>query len=99
MIYDIHTEQAAQDTLVRLTGIPISVWEENIHRERDYKLQDYFVEAMIEEHGTKHLPRSYTDMEFVYFHVTTSADGCQSIRRNGILDLKNAYLCKDSELR
>ena len=49
MLFDIHTERAAQETLFRLTGIPIEVWEENIDRERDYELQDYFVEAMIEE--------------------------------------------------
>ena len=99
MLFDIHTERAAQQTLFRLTGIPIEVWEENIHRERDYELQDYFVEAMIEEYGTRQLPESYLGFDFIYFHVTTSADGCASIRRNGILDLKKAYECKDSELR
>ena len=99
MLFDIHTERAAQQTLFRLTGIPIEVWEENIHRERDYELQDYFVEAMIEEYGTRQLPKSYLDSDFIYFHVTTSADGCASIRRNGILDLKKAYGCEDSELR
>lgn len=87
MIYDIHTQQAAQDTLFRLTGIPISVWESNIYRERDYEYQDYFVDDMIREYGTNHLPRTYNEMEFVYFHVTTSADGCQAIRKYGILDL------------
>ena len=99
MLFDIHTERAAQQTLFRLTGIPIEVWEENIDRERDYELQDYFVAAMIEEYGTRHLPESYLDLDFIYFHVTTSADSCASIRRNGILDLKKAYECKDSELR
>ena len=99
MLFDIHTERAAQQTLLRITGIPVGVWEENIRRERDYELQDYFVEAMIEEYGTRQLPKSYVDWEFVYFHVTTSADGCASIRRNGILDLKRAYECGDSELR
>ena len=48
MLFDIHTERAAQQTLFRITGIPVEVWEENIYRERDYELQDYFVEAMIE---------------------------------------------------
>ena len=99
MIFDIHTEQAAQQTLYQITGIPISNWKDNIHRESDYEYQEYFVEAMIKEYGTPILPNSYREMEFVYFHITTSADGCKSIRRNGILDLKNAYKCEDSELR
>ena len=99
MFFDIHTERAAQQTLFRLTGIPIKVWEENIHRERDYELQDYFVEAMIEEYGTRQLSESYLELDFIFFHVTTSANGCASIRKNGILDLKKAYECEDSELR
>lgn len=99
MLFDIHKEREAQQTLFRLTGIPVEVWEENIHRERDYKLQDYFVEAMIEEYGTRELPKTYLDFDFVFFHITTSADGCTSIKRNGILDLKKAYECEDSELR
>ena len=61
MLFDIHTERAAQQTLLRITGIPVGVWEENIRRERDYELQDYFVEAMIEEYGTRQLPKSYVD--------------------------------------
>lgn len=90
MLFDIHTKRAAQQTLFRITGIPVRVWEENIHRERDYELQDYFVEAMIDEYGMRQLPKSYLDLDFVYFHVTTSADGCASIRQNGILDLQSA---------
>lgn len=99
MLFDIHTECAARQTLLRLTGIPIDIWEVNLNRERDYELQDYFVEAMIEEYATKQMPQSYMDMEFVYFHITTSSDNCASIRHNGILDLKKAYECNDSELR
>ena len=99
MIYDIHTEQAAQATLCRMTGISMDLWESNIHREREYKLQDFFVEAMIQEYATQSLPLSYKDFDFVYFHITTSSDGCQSIQKNGILDLRESYKCRDSELR
>ena len=45
------------------------------------------------------IPQNYKDLTFVYFHITTSANHCDSFRKNGILDLVNSYLCKDSELR
>ena len=41
----------------------------------------------------------YLDFNFVYFHVTTSANECEAIKKYGILDLKQAYLCVESELR
>lgn len=99
MLFDIHTNLAAQRTLYQLTGIPIEVWEDNIYHEHDYEYQDDFIKAMIEEYGTRQLPQSYKDLDFVFFHVTTSSDGCASIRQNGILDLKKVYECSNSELR
>lgn len=99
MNYDIHTDEAALETLQQMTGITTVQWETNLYRERNYQFLDDFVEAMIQEFGTKSLPKSYRDMDFVFFHITTSADQCASIRRNGILDLQEAYLCEDSELR
>lgn len=98
MIYDIHTKQAAQETLRRLTGITYAQWNANLYREQDYQLQDDFVAAMIQKFGRKRLPESYMDMDYVFFHITTSEDQCASIRRNGILDLPEVYRCKDSEL-
>lgn len=100
MIYDIHTKQAAETTLVELTGIPLVFWRINQYRVKNYKCRDDFILAMIQEYGQKdHLPRKYTDMEFRYIHVTTSANECLSIRTSGIMDLRSAYSCVDSELR
>lgn len=97
IIYDIRTTEYAQQTLTNLTGVPISVWKQYLSYEREYEYTDYLVEDVINSHG--YLPRSYRDLEFVYFHVTTSANGCASFRKHGILDLKQSYLCHDSELR
>lgn len=99
MIFDIHTKQAAQQTLFRLTGISSEIWERDLHHECDFMLQDDFVEDMISKYGNRRLPSSYMDMTFVFFHVTTSADGCAAIIQNGLLDLNYAYKCKESELR
>lgn len=99
MIYDIRTEQAAAYTLNRLTGVSDSLWRQNAYRERDFECIDYYVDAMINNYGTKQLPQSYMDMEYIYFHVTTSGNECRSIQKYGILDLKNAYECRESELR
>lgn len=35
----------------------------------------------------------------MYFHITTSANEYRAIKKHGILDLKRAYLCEESELR
>lgn len=97
MIYDIRTTEYAQQTLTNLTGVPISVWERYLGRENEYKYTDYLVADVINSYG--HFPHSYRDFEFIYFHVTTSANRCASFRRHGILDLRQSYLCQDSELR
>lgn len=99
MIYDIHTKYAAQQTLQQLTGIQTELWIENLYKERDYPLQDDFVATMIQEYGTEKLPESYEDMQFVFFHITTSANQCSSILKYGLLDLQESYRCKESELR
>lgn len=97
MIYDIRTTEYAQKTLTNLTGIPISVWKKYLGRESDYEYTDDLVAAVINSHGC--LPCSYKDFEFVYFHMTTSSNGCASFRKHGILDLNQSYTCHDSELR
>jgi len=97
MIYDIRTTEYAQRTLTKLTGVPISVWEQYLRHEHKYKYIDDLVADVINSHG--YLPRNYRDLIFVYFHVTTSANECASFRKHGILDLKQSYSCYDSELR
>lgn len=96
-IYDIRTTENARQTLTNLTGVPISTWEQYLGREYEYQYIDYLVEDVINLYG--YFPHSYRDFEFIYFHVTTSANGCSSFRKYGILDLKQSYSCYDSELR
>lgn len=97
MTYDIRSTEYAQQTLSALTGVSIPTWESYLDHEREYAYPDDLVADVIDTHG--HLPDSYMDFEFIYFHVTTSANGCASIQRHGLLDLKRAYSCQDSELR
>lgn len=97
MVYDIRTTEYAQRTLTNLTNIPVSVWEKYLGRENEYQFTDDLVAEVINKHGN--LPSSYKDFEFIYFHITTSANECESIKKHGILDLKKSYGCHDSELR
>ena len=97
MIYDIRNSTNAQQTLVSLTGVPLSIWKQNVGREREFQYADDLVEYVVSSYGK--LPENYRDFHFVYFHITTSANGCASFRKHGILDLPNSYLCADSELR
>lgn len=97
MIYDIRTTEYAKQTLTNLTGVQLPVWEQYLAHEREYAYTDDLVSDVINLHG--YLPRSYKDFEFVYFHVTTSSNGCVSFRKHGILDLRQSYSCHESELR
>lgn len=97
MIFDIRTTEYAQQTLVNITGVPISVWQQYLGQENNYKYVDYLVEDVINKHGQ--LPKDYRDFEFIYFHITTSANACSSFRKHGVLDLQQSYLCEDSELK
>lgn len=97
LTYDIRTTENARQTLFNLTAVPISTWEQYLVREREYEYTDYLVEDVIKTHGA--MPCNYKNLDFIYFHVTTSANRCASFINHGILDLKQSYLCPDSELR
>lgn len=95
--YDIRSSKNALQTLIRITGVEEKVWNENVINESKYNYMEDFVEDIISTYGE--MPERYDMFKFVYFHVTTSANQCDSIRKNGILDLRKSYMCKDSELR
>lgn len=97
MTYDIRTTEYAQHTLANLTDVLFQIWKQYLDYEYKYKYLDDLVADVINTHG--YLPRSYKEFEFVYFHVTTSANRCASFWKHGILDLRQSYLCHDSELR
>lgn len=44
------------------------------------------------------LPK-YADMKFIFFHITTSSNGCKTIRSNGLYNLQKTYKSLNSELR
>lgn len=95
--YDIRTPINARQTLVSLTGVPLSIWRQYMGKEREFQYTDDLVEYVANKHGN--LPKNYREFNFVYFHITTSANGCASFIKHGILDLPHSYLCPDSELR
>lgn len=96
-VYDIRTSESALGTLVNLTRVVPPIWEKYISRGNDYRHDEDLVEDVIRKHGT--FPENYEKWIFTYFHITTSANGCASFKKHGILDLNNSYRCSDSELR
>ena len=88
--YDIRSSANACKTLVGLSGVDISTWEKFVGHESEYRYTDDLVEEVIKRFG--HLPRTYLDFNFVYFHVNTSANECEAIKKYGYLDFKKAYL-------
>lgn len=97
MIYDIRTSEKALKTLVELTGVSKDIWDNYMDRINDYPYIEKMIEEVVKRYG--HLPHSYRDFEFVYFHITTSKENCRSIKNTGIFDLCKAYENKNSELR
>ena len=95
--YDIRTKELAQETLVRLTGVPFSIWQQYYGHEFEYEYTDELVRRIVKKHG--HFPNNYRVFEFVFIHITTSCNGCASILENGLLNTRQAYLCPNSELR
>ena len=89
MLFNIHAEKEAQDTLKRLTSIPFSVWERESAHFNEYKYCDDFLEATIKKYD-KSLPR-FDDIDFVISHITTSANACREIKENGLIDLGSVY--------
>ena len=95
--YDIRSSVNARKTLVELSGVDFSIWKKYVGHEREYRYIDDLVEDVIKTYGQ--FPKNYLDFDFIYFHVTTSANDCATIKKYGILDLKQVYLCKESEIR
>lgn len=96
-IYDIRTSESAMRTLVNFTGVEPPIWEKYFQLRGNYQYDDDLIEDVISKCGR--MPPNYEDWIFVYFHVTTSANKCRDFEVHGIMDLKKAYLCPDTELR
>lgn len=96
-LYDIRDSNSALHTLEELTGVERSIWKNGPQHQAEFEYDEKLVESIIESHG--HFPDDYETWTFVFSHITTSAEDCESIRKEGILDLKRAYSCPDSELR
>lgn len=95
--YDIRSSENALRTLIEITGVAEKIWNRNVINENKYRYTEDFVEDIVLTYGE--MPERYDMFEFIYFHITTSANQCESIRKYGLLDLKKSYKCKDSELR
>ena len=50
MTYDIRTTELARNTLTNLTGVPLSVWEQYLGKEKEYRYVDDLVADVIDTH-------------------------------------------------
>ena len=96
MDYDIRTPELAAKTLADMTGIPYAIWLYERCLTNGNVDADYLYDILEKYNG--HLP-SFTDMNLIISHITTSADGCEEIAKNGLGDLQSAYRNTNSELR
>lgn len=94
MYYDIRTPVNARHTLEELTGIPFSLWEKE---EEENKNLTQHIQQVLHKYNGVLLP--YREYQFVFSHLTSSAEGCKSIYNYGLMDLTRTYDNKQSELR
>ncbi len=97
MRFDIRNQQLAQETLYRITSVPYPKWKEET--DSNYNRFEYvedFLENVIEKHGR--INCSYDQLEFVFSHLTSSANECKSIRECGLQDLSDVCAFEHSEL-
>lgn len=100
MLYDIRDANKAAYTLKRITGVSSRVWlAERVKNARriDYTDVDKDICQIIKRYNG-YSPR-VNEFEMVITHVTKSGNGCTSILKDGIIDLKSVYKKKDSALR
>ena len=100
MLFDIRNEKKAAESLERLTGVNSKIWLDE--RVRNFNRIDYTdidkdIERIIEDNNG-FFPR-LNDIQLVVTHITTSSNGCASIKTNGLVDLKESYNLPTSDLR
>ncbi len=95
--YDIRSSERALKTLASLSEVSEEKWKKYSKREEEYKYTEDLVKDVIKKYGK--MPSKYMDFEFTFFHITTSANECRTIQKYGLLNLKQVYQCRESELR
>ena len=93
IIFNILSKKDAQNTLERLTGITWSEWKgirDSYDRDQWIYEDDYIEDVLKNKNVT--LP-SFYELEFVFSHVTTSANGCIGIRKHGLI----THACQNNE--
>lgn len=85
IIYNILSKKEAQNTLEKLTGITWSEWKSirDSYDRDQWSYEDDYIEDVLKEKNVT-LP-SFYELEFVFSHVTTSANGCIDIRKYGLI--------------
>ena len=100
VLFDIRDEDRAVYTLAELTGVGADYWADEIIKSvgrYDFTDADQDIERLLRRYNGS-IP-SLDEIELIVTHLTTSCNGCKSIRKNGLIELKKAYSCRDSELR
>ncbi len=85
IIYNILSKKEAQNTLEKMTGITWSEWKgiRDSYDRDQWSYEDDYIEDVLKEKNVT-LP-SFYELEFVFSHVTTSANGCIDIRKYGLI--------------
>lgn len=92
--YNILTPDNAQETLQRLTGIPIDEWKIIRKNYNNNQVVDDYLDDILKTR--KIVLPSFSSIRFTFSHITTSANCCESIRRYGLINC--AYTHPQTEL-
>lgn len=97
MIYDIRIQENAKKTLETLTNVPFEEWEKEYKNSIANIDTEKIVRRIFRKYNIKNLKMS--DIYFVFSHITTNSDSCKLIKDNGLLNLRQVYLNKNSDIR
>ena len=80
--YDIRTPENAFNTLKNITGITPDIWAEYVCKDYKYKNIADMILDILEHH--LHREIRYNDLDFIFSHITTSGNECNSFKKYAI---------------
>lgn len=98
MEYNILSKENARRTFENITDISWNEWMDilSLYDNKQYEYEDDYIENIIKRRHIV-LP-SFSELQVVFGHITTSQEECAAIKKHGLLNLKDVCSNPFSEL-
>lgn len=95
MNYDIASKESALESLKTLTGLDSDFWIKNSIETPNIEIDDLIEKIQ----SAKGVIPNLENIDCIFYHITTSCNGCKSITNDGLNNLETTYKNENSELR